>query len=150
MSLVRQPPDSYLLIRLEAATARAGRGAPSEVFDALDESAVGFVVTDAGLRIEYANRAFITMIGLESPEDVRGRSIARWLELSELDVAQLHEQMARHEAVTEIATALVADHESPRDVEVTAVAVPDELHPCWGFSVREAHTAPVPTHRRDG
>jgi PAS domain-containing protein len=138
LSRVRQPPDSYLLIRLEAVAGTAGRGAPSEVFDALEESPVSFVVADAGLRIQYANRAFISMVGLESAEDVRGRSIARWLELSEFDIGQLHEQMARNEGVTELATTLVVDHEPARDVDVTAVAVPDPAQPRWGFCIRKS------------
>jgi len=142
LSRVHQPPDAYLLIRLAPFAGSSGRDASTEAFDVLDESPVGFVVADDGLRIEYANRAFIAMVGLESAEDVCGRSIARWLELSEYDIAQLREQMARGDAVTEFATTLVVDHDPAREVAVTAVAVPDAAHPRWGFSVRKSDATP--------
>jgi PAS domain-containing protein len=145
----RVAADSYLLVRLEPASGKRLGGDASEVFETLDEAAASFLVTDAGLRIEYANRAFIAMVGAGDADDVHGRSIAHWLDLSERDIAQLSEQMSRGEAVTELLTTLRAEFESSRPVEVTAVAVPDDEHPRWGFSIRDlaAGGAPSPGDR---
>jgi PAS domain-containing protein len=141
VSLFRTAPDSYLLVRLTtrlAHEAEAVRGrADSVVLTAIERASVGFLITDAGLRVEYANRAFVDMLGLHSPEQVCGRPLAFWLELTDTDLARLQGQMAQRQAATVLQTNLhSAGNGSPR-VEVHAVAVPDGRHTRWGFTLRE-------------
>ncbi len=136
--------DSYLLVRLAAADGEASELAPdSAVFEAIEGAVSGFLVTDAELRVQYANPAFAQMIAVASPEEIEGESIARWLELNEEDRNQLQAQMARNEAVTELFTRLRSAGEPVRQVEVRAVAVPSDTDPCWGFTVREIRARAV-------
>jgi nitrogen-specific signal transduction histidine kinase len=139
VSLFRRPPESYWLVRL-AANPEAGcevvHEAPvSPVLAAIEGATVGFLVADADLRVEYANRAFIEMIEAGSLEDLRSESLQRWLEFSTGDSARLQAQMCQREAVTVLDTTLRSERGSTRHVEVRAIAVPDEESPCWGFSI---------------
>ena len=51
--------------------------------------------------------------------------------------------MARREAVTVWKTTLRRSSFSTREVEVTAVAVPDGKDPCWGFRVSALQIGPL-------
>lgn len=148
LSVVHADSDSYLLVQLLAEAHGAdehGVEVSSIVMDAIEQAPVGFVVTDPGLRLTYANRAFIEMTGLASLDELRGRSLAVWLELSQSDLSRLHDQMARREAVTVWNTMLRRSSVSTRAVEVSAIAVPDGAEPCWGFRVNAAHREPTAT-----
>jgi PAS domain-containing protein len=127
------------LVRL-AANPEAGyefshEAPPSPVLAAIEGATVGFLVADADLRVEYANRAFIEMIEAGGLEDLRNRSLQRWLEFTTSDSARLQAQMCCRQAVTVLDTTLRSERGSTRRVEVRAVAVPDEQSACWGFSV---------------
>ena len=140
-SLFRTASESYVLVRLTAPPSGVlenPRGSDrSIVYEAIEDASIGFLMTDSEFRVEYANRAFIEMIELSSLDELRGTSLARWLELSAGDLARLSEQMARREAVTVLTSNLRSEQNRSRDVEVSAVAVPDEENPCWGFTVCE-------------
>jgi PAS domain-containing protein len=136
--------DSYMLVRLAASDGSAPELAPeSSVFEAIEGAVSGFLVTDTELRVQYANPAFARMIDVNSPEEIEGESVARWLELTDEDRNRLVVQMARHEAVTELVTRLRSAREPAREVEVRAVAVPSDTFPCWGFTVREIRARAV-------
>jgi PAS domain-containing protein len=139
LSLFRKPPESYCLVRL-AAKRRADGESPgdrptSPVLDAIEGAPVGFLVADSELRVEYANRAFIDMIEVGSLENLRSKSLQRWLKFTTSDSARLHAQMSAREAVTVLDTRLRSERGATREVEVRAIAVPDDQHACWGFSV---------------
>jgi PAS domain-containing protein len=140
LSLFRADADSYLLIRLAAvadpAIERATAAAHTPVFDAIESASVGFLVTDSGLRVEYANQAFLELIGLPGLEQVRGKSLARWLELSETDLTALQDQMQQRQACSVMTAGLRSEENLLLEVEVCAVAVPDDHLSCWGFTVR--------------
>jgi PAS domain-containing protein len=138
VSMVRAETDSFLLVRLAARTGDGMQaGSQSPVFDAIEGAAVGFVVTDSGLRVDYANQALIDMIGLASPAGMRGCSLARWLEFSATDLAGLGDQMLQRQATSVMTAGLRTERGSPLEVEVWAVAVPDGARSCWGFAIRE-------------
>jgi PAS domain-containing protein len=146
LSLFRADSHEYLLVHLapieidgpgDDALLAARQCSESPVFDAIDSAAVGFVLTDSGLRIEYANKAFGEMIEIDTAEHTIGRSLVRWLELSEGDLTQLRDQMLQRQATSLIAGSLRTESSSTRDVEICAVAVPDDPHTCWGFTIRE-------------
>ena len=139
LSLVRAGADSYLLVRLATcpleAEQQAAEAVSSVVLDLIEESSEGFVLTDLGLRVTYANPAFATLAGVEAIDGVIGRSLAQWLELSQTDLTRLREQMSLREAA-EIWTALLRQSSGLlTTVEITAVAVPDGEDACWGFRV---------------
>jgi PAS domain S-box-containing protein len=147
LSVVHADSDSYLLVQLlteaHGANEQHGVEVSSIVMDSIEQAPEGFVVTDPGLRLTYANRAFIEMTGLASLDELRGRSLAVWLELSQSDLTRLHDQVARREAVTVWNTMLRCSSVSTRAVEVSAIAVPDGAEPCWGFRVNAAHSEPT-------
>ena len=139
-SLFRAPSGTYLLVRLAAAGAPEpgnGGSADSVVFQAIDASPLGFLMTDRGFRIEYANRAFIDMVALKSPDDVCGTSLVRWLQLTSNDLLALCEQLSQRQAVSLLTTYLRSARDRRSHVEVCAVAVPNERETSWGFSISE-------------
>lgn len=127
---------SYLLLRL-AALGGAAPPAESPVFEAIEDAAVGFLLTDSALRIEYANQSFLEMIERVGVEAIRGQSLVRWLELSQADLTRLRDQMLQREAVSLMVMRLRTERGFPREVEVCAIAVPDDPHTSWGFTIRE-------------
>jgi PAS domain-containing protein len=141
LSLCRAPPRTYLLVRLTSkdpeTTKRRAGGAESVVLQAIDRANVGFVMTDGGYRIEYANRAFIEMVGQDSRFDLRGSSLARWLTLTGSDLARLRRQLLQRQAVSQLTAQLCSGRNLARRVAVCAVAVPAGSDACWGFSICE-------------
>jgi PAS domain-containing protein len=139
LSKVFAGSEVYLLVRLlpsahDAIDDTDGQVA-SLVLDAIEQAHAGFVVTDPDLRLSYANRAFIEMVGIASPAPLSGKSLATWLDLSQADLTRLHHQMARRDAVTIWKTMLRRSSLSAREVEVSAIAVPDGAERCWGFRI---------------
>jgi PAS domain-containing protein len=139
VSWFRADADSYFLIRL--ADAAGGGSAPSTpispVFQAVESASVGFLLTDAEFRIEYANQAFIDLVGLADADEVLGRALEQWLQLSAADLARLRNQMGQRQATSTLAVRLVTQGRKAPDVEVCAVAVPDGRTLCWGFTISE-------------
>lgn len=139
-SLVRASADSYFIVRLSSNAARGiereSAGASSAVLSAIENGSLGFLVTDSAFRIDYANAAFVDMVGLKSQSQLRGSPLVRWLNLSAQHLSRLRVQMSQREACTLITTRLTYRNSAAR-VEVSAVAVPDAKNICWGFSVRE-------------
>jgi PAS domain-containing protein len=139
ISVFRVPPVSYLLVRVGSngtqATADDRGSADSVVFRALDNAAVGFLVTDREFLIHYANRAFLGMVERRSQADVCGSSLGTWLGITDEDLSRLRLQLSQRLAATALATHLGIDRNRRFRVEVCAVAVPAGRETCWGFSV---------------
>jgi PAS domain-containing protein len=139
-SLIRAKSRSYLLVTLEPAVAQAPspRAAPgSAVLDAIDSSPIGFLITEAGFQVDYANRAFVDMAGAGSETHMRGSPLTRWLRLGETDLRRLAQQLAQREATSHLTTHLCCAGNRSRRVEVCAVPVPDGQYTRWGFTVSE-------------
>ena len=140
LSLFRTAAESYVLVRLTAPSSALLHslrgGGRSKVLDAIESASVGFLMTDSNFNVEYANPAFVEMIELSSVDEVVGKTLMHWLELSAADLARLSEQMSHRKAVTVLTTRLRSDQKRSCDVEVSAVAVPDQENACWGFSIR--------------
>jgi nitrogen-specific signal transduction histidine kinase len=141
VSLFRSGPECYLLVRLSSRSTRnhdTGSGLRvSTVLRTIERAAVGFLITDAALRVEYANRAFLQMLKVRSAEQVRGQSLAHWLELSGENLAGLRRQMAQRQAATHLRTTLQRRPHRSACVEVQAVAVHNGRNTRWGFTLSE-------------
>ena len=141
LSMFRADADRCLLVRLaggaDPAFEQSSGAAQTPAFDAIEGASIGFLVTDSGLRMEYANQAFLDMIGLPALGQVRGKSLARWLQLSDTDLAGLQDQMSERQASSVMTAGLRCEQNLLREVEVCAVAVPDGQLSCWGFTLRE-------------
>jgi PAS domain-containing protein len=110
---------------------------PSAVFCALDNSAMGFVITDSNFQLEYANRGFLDMIKVDSPHSVKGTALARWLGFSDGQITSLGEQLANRRAIGDFVTTLRVEQEAPRAVTIAVVPVPDGPNALYGFCIRE-------------
>ena len=132
---------AYVLAHLSAGApsgdSEARESASSEVLRAIDAAPVGFLVTDSGFFVEYANPAFGEMVGQDICDGLRGKSAIRWLKFSALDLERLREQKSRRQAAIHFSVALRSVAKPVRRVEVCAVAVPDGQDPCCGFTIRE-------------
>lgn len=129
----------YLLVRLAAnvATASPTSTISSDVLNALDAIAVGFVVTDGSLCVEFANAAFLDVVNQASNAHIEGQCLLRWLNLTQADLSRMQRQMALREASAVMTTTLWVGPAPGPIVEVTALAVPDAANPHWGFVVRK-------------
>ncbi len=140
ISLVRAASQSYFLVRLEPAVCEAltmSAGPGSAVLEVIDGAPVGFLITEAGFHVDYANRAFIEMAGVNSEAEVRGSPLTRWLRLSEADLGQLAQQLSAREATSRVTTQLCSAGNRSRRVELCAIPVADGEHTWWGFTVSE-------------
>jgi hypothetical protein len=138
VSMFRVGAAAYILVRLTPGDVAPTGSEPesTDVLAELEKARTSFVVTNADMRIEYGNRAFLEMVQVDSIEEIGGCALTRWLELTEADLQRLHRQMERRQAATVLVTTLNAAA-TVRPVEVTAIAVPDARHPCWGFTLDE-------------
>jgi PAS domain-containing protein len=131
---------TYLRVRLAPDTVghrAAGQGGATVVLQAVDAAPVGFLVANGAFQMEYANRAFLDMIGLHAHSKTQGEPLTRWLKLSPVDLERLRDQMFQRRAVSLLRARVEPRKGLSRRVEVCAVAVPDGEHTCWGFTVRE-------------
>jgi PAS domain-containing protein len=137
LSLVRSACESYMLVRLDRDVLRAGGRGRSPAFEAIDRASAGFLLTEHGFHIDYANRAFAAMAGVRSPAEVRGSSLLEWLQLTEEDLSGLRAHQSQRAAATLLTTELCPAGRRPRRVEICAIPVPDGVNQCWGFTVRD-------------
>ena len=130
--------DAYLLVQLatQDESPAPGHHGTRDVLEALDRTPTGFVVTNDRLQVDYGNRAFLELVRAESRSDVRGRSLAQWLALTEGDLQQMQVQMSRRQAASTLVTTLHAGPAAGQRVQLTAIAVPDAPDPCWGFTLQ--------------
>jgi transcriptional regulator PpsR len=129
-----------LLVRLspaESTAPDASAGSPARVLDLVERSPDGFVVTDLDGLILTANRAFLDIAELTSPDQVRGAPIENWIGRPGADFGIFHSMLKKNGAVRLIATAARGAHGSQSEVEVSAVWVPEGEEPCIGFTIRD-------------
>jgi transcriptional regulator PpsR len=138
-SLFRQENGSMLLVRLlpagSAALAAPAPASPlSEVVERIPD---GFVATDLSGRVLTANAAFVEMIQLAVGEQIEGQPLDTWLGRSGVDLNVLMANLRQHGTVRLYATTLRGQLGATREVEISAVSVPDAALPCLGFTVRD-------------
>jgi transcriptional regulator PpsR len=140
-SLFREEQASFFLIRLsDLSSGRAAAAAStqhSKVLEIVASAPEGFVVTDLGGRILYANRAFLDLAQLATEEQSRNESLDRWLGRPGVDFNLLTAQLREHGSLRMFATQLRGEYGSTSDVEIYAVSVVDGEEPCFGFTIRD-------------
>lgn len=138
VSLFQQDKDAQFIARLvthEPAGAAQHGGGKSPLLRALEGSPDGFVVTDGEGRVMTANRAFLDVVQCAAEEQVRGKSLTQWLGRPGADLNVLLANLRQHGSVRLFATTLRGDLGSTTEVEISAVAVPDD-EPVLGFVIR--------------
>ena len=146
-SMFRQEDGAHFLIRIgggehfadsdaEMAAARSAR--------VLRDLPEGFVVTTPDRRIATANKAFLDLAQVASPEQVTGQPLEGWLGRSSVDFNVLVANLREHGSVRYFPTIVRGQYGSTEDVEVSAVSVLHGEEPCLGFVIRAtARRAPA-------
>lgn len=136
-SMFRQDRSASLLVRLmtdqPVATASDSIATLSAVLDRISDA---FVVTDTDLRILTVNPAFLELTHLPSREEAARLSLDQFLGRPQIDLKIMLSQLKEHGTLRNFATVLRAGFGEMEEVEVSAVVVPDDVQPTFGFSIR--------------
>ena len=135
-SLYRHDRAASLLVRLTP-EALAPVADPNAALTAvLARIPDAFVVTDTDLRILTANPAFLELTHLASREEALHLLLDRFLGRPQIDLKIMMGQLKEHGSLRNFATVIRSGFGDPEEVEVSAVVVPDEVRPTYGFSIR--------------
>jgi transcriptional regulator PpsR len=139
--LVRQDTGPVCLVRMLAAQemedpalASPGTAQALRVIQSIPD---GFVVADQEGTVVYANRGFLDMVEIPTPEQVRGRSLGQWLGRPGADLGVLLTTLRESGLVRLFGTSLRGELGSQSEVEVSGVAVPDGKRLRLGVLVRD-------------
>jgi transcriptional regulator PpsR len=151
VSLFREDSSTYFLVRLQLARGGSAEAAvpkaAARVLDVVADGPDGFLVTDADGRVQFANRAFLDMAQLATPEQARGETLDRWLGRPGVDFSLLTAHLREHGTLRLFATTLRGEYGSSTDVEICAVSVRDATPETLGFTIRDVGQR-VTTERR--
>ncbi len=84
----------------------------------------GFVVTDSGHRVLWANAAFLELAQLAAEGQARGRPIEEWLARDETEARTLFATLQDHGSVRRFASVVRGIYGGIEDVEIAAVSLP--------------------------
>ncbi|MFC6791069.1 transcriptional regulator PpsR [Methylobacterium komagatae] len=139
-SLFRGEGGTSAILRLIPEPGMAGTG-PGESTGTLPTRALiesmpeGFVVTDSGHRVLWANAAFLELAQLAAEGQARGRPIEEWLARDETEARTLFATLQDHGSVRRFASVVRGTYGGIEDVEIAAVSLPSS--PAYiGLSIR--------------
>ena len=134
--MFRHDRTSSLLVRLTPDAIAQGIDPNATLTAVLSRISDAFVVTDTDLRILTANPAFLDLTHLASREEATNLPLDRFLGRPQIDLKIMLAQLRDHGALRNFATVIRSQFGDQEDVEVTAVVVPDDTQPTYGFSIR--------------
>jgi transcriptional regulator PpsR len=141
MSLMRQDSINLCLVRLLPAGTDPVPGedadAATMVFRLVEGQPDGFVVSDADGRVVLANRAFLDMAELATPEQARGRLLSEWIGRPGADLRRLLGTVSEHGTVRLARTALHGELGAASEVEISATAITEVAEARVGFVIRD-------------
>lgn len=152
-SLFRQEASALFLVRLVPLESEAADSVAvmpktkSNLLRIVESAPDGFVVTGPNGRVLTANAAFLDLAQLATEEQARGQSLDRWLGRPGVDLGVLVANLRQHGSVRLFATSLRGEYGVEAEIEVSAVAVPDGEHPCFGFAIRNVGRRLAPATR---
>lgn len=139
-SLFRQDSNAHFLLRLrqvpEPHRSSGEVDRDSQVMAMLDTMSDGFVLTDAEGVIQRVNPAFLELAQVAAEMQMVGQSLGRWLGRPGVDLSVMLNNLREYGVVRLFPTDLRGDYGSVKQVEISAVSVPDGHHPCMGFIIR--------------
>jgi transcriptional regulator PpsR len=144
-SMFRHDRTSSLLVRLTPDAIAKGIDPNAALTAVLARISDAFVVTDTDLRILTANPAFLDLTHLASREEATNLPLERFLGRPQIDLKIMLAQLKDHGALRNFATLIRSQFGDQEDVEVTAVVVPDDTRPTYGFSIRNVARRMAPT-----
>jgi transcriptional regulator PpsR len=138
-SMFRQDSATLYLVRIAPPAAVVDDQAQPtrrSVLFAVDRAPDAMVVTDASGRVIYANESFATMAQMDSPEQVLGEPLDRWLGRAGVDLGVLIATLRQNDSVRLFPTVMRGRFGGETTVEISAASVPGE-HACLGFTIRD-------------
>ncbi len=135
-AMFRHDRTASLLVRLTPETMAVVEDPNATLNAVLARISDAFVVTDTDLRILTANPAFLELTHLASREEAINLPLDRFLGRPQIDLKIMLTQLKDHGALRNFATVVRSGLGGQEDVEVTAVVVPDDTRPTYGFSIR--------------
>jgi transcriptional regulator PpsR len=137
-SLFRQEKVSHFLIRIAAGAKRDKplEGRAGELGQIIEKMPDAFVVTDLSQTILTANAAFVDLMQMASEDQVRGKSLERWLGRSGVDFNLLVASVKDNGSIRSFATIARGEYGVTEDVDLSAVFVPGGELPCFAYSIR--------------
>jgi transcriptional regulator PpsR len=140
-SVFREERSTLLLLRATALDSdKLAELAPSSrtrYLDMVEAALDGFLVTDTEGKVLAANPAFLDLVQVATEEQARGESLDSWLGRPGVDVNVLLAQLRERGSVRLFTTTLRGAHGSSVDVEICAVAMPENEPDCYGFTIRD-------------
>jgi transcriptional regulator PpsR len=134
-SLFRQDRATQHLVRLSPVEGADHASGPT-LQSMLEKIPESFVVTDQALKILTANTAFLDLVRIGGPEQALGQLLSQFLGRPGLDRNILLDTLKTHGSVRNFSTVLRNQYDEQENVEVSAVAVPDNGETCFGFTIR--------------
>lgn len=142
-SLFREDEKNLLLLRIRRADAETDSTgaleARKDLIRLLDAAPDGFVLANREGQILAVNSAFLEMTQLATEDQARGESLDEWLGRSAVDFNVLLGNARERGSVRLFATTLRGLHGARTDVEVSAVAVPEDRQGRIGFIIRDVN-----------
>jgi transcriptional regulator PpsR len=139
-SLFRQDSSTQVLLRVTPpAGGDEGEAAASRrsVLSAVESAPDAIVVTDPTGHVLYANASFSEMVQMDTPEQILGESLDRWLGRSGVDLGVLIANLRQNDSVRLFPTVVRGRFGAETMVEISAASVPGGDHPCLGFTIRD-------------
>ena len=137
LSLFRHESAAHVLMRLASPSgAVAAKREDSLVGAIIDRLPDGFAVTDDSWRILSVNAAFLDLVQLPNEMQARARTLEDFIGAPGVDFRVLTANLRQNGSVRHFTTFMRNTHGGSEKVEVTAVAVPDDREPCYGFTFR--------------
>jgi PAS domain-containing protein len=150
LSTFRVASAFYLLVRLDAVDEIGGNheAFSPELFEQLNSLALGFVIADEALCVEFGNRVFLDLIAEPALDAAEGQCLLRWLDVTQRDLDVMRRQMQVRQAASVLTANLITRSGAGTTVEVIAIAVPDAASAHWGFVLRPTTRPPEPSGSR--
>lgn len=139
-SLLRHDMTSHFVVRLGQVI--NGAAVPQQTPEqqcvaTLDRLPDGIVLTNESGRIVVANHAFLNLIQMPSDAAVRGEFLDQWVGVPGVDMPVLLANLRERGSVRLFRTTLRDVHRSVVEVEISAIAVPDDATGCYAFALRD-------------
>lgn len=138
-SLFRQGSNAHLLVRIDTNVSEAdgdNASATGNLPEIVSRLPDGFVTTDLDGRIRHANASFLELAQLPTPGAAEGEALGRWVGRSEYEITTLISSLMENGTASRFITIVRGELGTVEEIEVSAVAIPDNRAPCLGFSIR--------------
>lgn len=139
VSLFRQGSNAHLLVRIETNAAEVDNenaSSTDNLAEVVSRLPDGFVTTDLDGRIRHANASFLELAQLPTPRAAEGESLGRWIGRSEYEITTLVSSLMENGTASRFITIVRGELGTVEEIEVSAVAIPDNRSPCLGFAIR--------------